>query len=330
MSDHLIALDLVLFVTAVVGAGAQMTMMVRWSSWGLRHAELVVDAPSTAHSFSANSSASSWIVYLLGLNYRWVCKPSAQAASCGTSELTSQPPAEEQLSQGAGEEEGEFASAAVTFQKCHGPLRKEESIATAPGDIVTPGERPRDGRLSQRRQQWCPFYSADFACLLGSAMLQGAVLARPQQMCVPAVVLLFVINALSLAIASVLRPFLSPAKNVLVLTSASVIAASSLLPIVATVSADEPLVEILIKGTVVLATLGPSLSCVTGLLSVCRRLYTLCFRTSSDQGTSQPDDVDGRSVLTWTAIPTVTAVRFSSRRCRPWLTSCSQALRGSL
>ena len=315
VSDDLIGLDLVLFVTAIVAAGAQITMMVRWSSWGLRHAEvvadvpsiaqsscsandstatstaLVVDAPSTAHSFSATSSARSWIVYLLGLNYRWVCK--AQTASCGTSELTASltaaKGADKKASQGASDEEGDFASAAVTFQKCHGPLRHEKPIVTAPAGVVTSGEQPRDGRLSQMRLQWCPFYSAvDFACLLGSAMLQGAVLARPQQMCVPAVVLLFVINALSLAITSVLRPFLSPAKNVLILTSASVIAASSLLLVVATLSADETVVDFLIKGTVVLATLGSSLSCVTGLLSVCQRLYTLCFRTSSDQGISQP------------------------------------------
>ena len=269
-ADGLVALDVALFVAAVAVGAVQMCMMGRWSLWGLRHAVVVLDSDQPASNNvtvldrAALDQAPSqpprgriaYVLYvLLGLNYRWALVKRQQCSSVDGTQSDDDC------------RETAFAAASVVFQKCHGPLASHG------------GTTPSSSWSADLRQRWSPFYSAvDFAFLLGAAMLQGAVIASPQDMCVPAVVGLCFINGVSLAISAALRPFLSPAKNVLVLISGAAVFASSVLLLIATLSADDVAVTLLVRSTVVLATLGSAISCVTGVLSLSQRLYGIVFK----------------------------------------------------
>ena len=279
--DGFMALDVCLFAAIVGIASLQVVAMTLWGRWGLRHATGVDDAVDHAPTGGGSDggktkrggggASTTFTQRLLGLNFRWVLNTMANDS------LQTDP--RQEASNGA------FSSCGVVFQKCHGP-----QVAGVGGDSSGGVSVGASGLLRAARRQWSPLYCAvDFAMLLASSMIQGAATAAPLQACVGGAAGLCLINVLSLVVSATLRPFLSPAKNVLMIASAVIVCASSVTLIVATVAADESIVQRLVKGTAALSSLGSALSCAAGCLSLCQRIYTIAFR-SNEEDAATPND----------------------------------------
>ena len=260
-----LAIDVILFVIGTLAVSLEVAVMAFWGRWGRDRASVirVVDPRQYRPLRRA-------VVLSLGVQYRW--------------------------GPNAAEDEAALAARGIVFSKCHGPtslsppLSSSSCVAAAVDGKAAARDGLRFAAASFFRQRWSPLYCAmDLVLSLGTFMAQGAATASPDTTCLGAAATICILATLALMLSLVLRPFLSPAKNLVGNTSAllccagafTLVAAISVL-VSGDGSADPPADESrqaaavrLLWATTVIATAGSVVSGVGCLLSVAQRIYAL-------------------------------------------------------
>ena len=270
------ALGVIVAVIAVAAIGA----MTHVTKWAVTNGVVVDDGERTEHTqedkWSPDGSSTggprpNWVLQglrnALGMQFRWTTTHQGGGPSTGGEEDSTPSSHETLLAYGS------------IFEKYYGPAAAEvEGAATT---IDAEGEKKQkkgatiggDGKLAAFRRHWSPSYTLiDFACLIVCAIADGASAADPLRTCTASSVVSALVNVASLIIAAVLRPFLSPAKNVLCVVSSAISALGAVLLLGAITSPKDNLVDRMVDWAAMLASVSAVVSCVTGTLSFIQRL----------------------------------------------------------
>ena len=264
-----VALDAVLACVAATVALTALGAMTVVARWALRHAIVVTEAATTDEAASLSLSATQLAVRiarrLLGMSHRWTTLRGSRGLP--DNDENSSP-----TEQHVGDERWLVGFGAM-FEKYHGPAA---NVAGPSPDVP-----------SSLRQQWSPCYTLfDYGCLLVCAIADGASGALPLRACTASVVASVVVNALSLLVVAMLRPFLSPAKNLLTIVAAAISAIASVCLVTAIMSEQDAVVARLVDWAATLSSTSAIISCVMGSLSLAQRIIKWCITERSPSSSS--------------------------------------------